>query len=426
MRFPRNFMRFDLARSAFVSLLISGSVFGIGCTQAPASEEEAGASTDPIVSIDVTHVKRQSIGNCWIYATASWAESLIKQANPNETTEPNLSESYWTYWHWFDQIANGQVSDEVTTGGFYTTAAEIIARYGMMSEADFIPAEADQERSLTQKSALAAINTSLKSGKLSTTAARRDRKLVRSELNAAFQLGDGVVAQMDAMFAPDVSKTLDRNPSLSTSHSTVKRAADFKAELRDPQTKTASVGTLQDAIGVLASSGSRTGRFAWQTVDYPNDATSRRTTLARVQRAMQDGQPVLVSWYVDFNAMANGQFAAPPATPGRQGGHMVIVEDYQVDNVPGFGTLKAGVNETRPDALKAALSPEAQIEFIRIKNSWGTQNPDPLNIGAGFYDLYMKYLNGPLKECTTNPDETPTSDCWSATPLESFVLPAGY
>ena len=426
MRFPRNFMRFDLARSALVSLLISGSVFGLACTQAPASEEEAGASTDPIVDIDSSHVKRQSIGNCWIYATASWAESLIKQANPNETAEPNLSESYWTYWHWFDQIANGQASDSVTTGGFYTTAAEIIARYGIMAEADFIPEEASEERSLRQKAALAAINTSLKSGALSTPQARRDRKLVRSELNAAFQLGTGVVSQMDTMFAPDVSRTLDRSTSLSTAHSTVKRAADFKAKLRDPQTKTATVGTLQDAIGVLASSGSRTGRFAWQTIDYPSSDSARRTTLARVQRAMQDGQPVMVSWYVDFNAMHNGQFAAPPETPGKQGGHMVIVEDYQINNVPGFGTLKAGVNETRPDALKAALSPQAQIEFIRIKNSWGTQQPDPLNIGAGYYDLYMKYLNGPIKECTTNPDETPTDDCWSATPLDAFVLPPGY
>jgi hypothetical protein len=405
-------------------VLASFAPLALACSQAPDADDLAGATTDPIVDIDSSHVKRQSIGNCWIYATASWAESLIKQANPGEATEPNLSESYWTYWHWFDQIANGQVSDSVTTGGFYTTAAEIIARYGIMSEGDFIPSESDQERSLTQKSALAAINASLASGALKATASRRDRKLIRKELNTAFGLSDDVVSKMDALFGADVSKTLDR-ASIDTSQSTIKHAADFKAMLRDPQTKAAHVGTLQDAIGTL-SGGSRTGKFAWQTADYPSSDSDRRTTLARVQRAMQDGQPVLVSWYVDFNAMVDGQFAAPPATVGKSGGHMVIVEDYQINNVPGFGTLPAGTLETRPDALKAALSPQAQIEFIRIKNSWGTQIPDPHMIGAGYFDLYMKYLNGPMKECTTNADESPTDNCWMDTPLQSFVLPAGY
>jgi hypothetical protein len=417
-------MRFEFARSAFASLILAGSVFGAGCAQGEGTDDGlTGASTDPIVDIDSSAVKRQSIGNCWIYATASWAESLIKQADAHDQ-EVNLSESYWTYWHWFDQIANGQATTEVTTGGFYTTAAEIISRYGIVFEADFIPSEASVEMSARQKSALANINASLKSGVLSNAAKRRDRAAVRSELNAAFQLDANVVAAMDAVFAPNVSRTLDKS-SVSLAGSIVKRASDFKAKLRDPQTKAVQMGTLQDAIGV-GSGGPRTGKYAWQDAYYPSDAAGRRTTLARVQRAMQDGQPVLVSWYVDFNAMGDGQFKAPPATPGKQGGHMVIVEDYQVSNVPGFGTLPAGTVETRPDALKAALSSQSTIDFIRIKNSWGTQRPDPLHIGLGYYDLYMQYLNGPIKECTTNPDETPTSDCWDATPLSEFVLPAGY
>src|SRR4051812_13145998 len=88
-------MRFDLARSAAVAMVFLGSTLGVGCSSAAQVDEESGASTDPIVDIDSSHVKRQSIGNCWIYATASWAESLVKQA---EGTEPNMSESYWTYW----------------------------------------------------------------------------------------------------------------------------------------------------------------------------------------------------------------------------------------------------------------------------------------------------------------------------------------
>ncbi|MER3404079.1 MAG: hypothetical protein C4289_01925, partial [Chloroflexota bacterium] len=79
---------------------------------------------------------------------------------------------------------------------------------------------------------------------------------------------------------------------------------------------------------------------------------------------------------------------------------MVAMSDYQIENVPGFGTLKAGVDETRPEALQAALSPSAKIEFIRIKNSWGSYRRDREFVLPGYHDLYMRYLDGPIKECT--------------------------
>lgn len=86
--------------------------------------------------------------------------------------------------------------------------------------------------------------------------------------------------------------------------------------------------------------------------------------VTRVQRALQDRQPVIISWYVDFAALdAQGRFFAPPAQPGRQGGHMTVLEDYQINEVPGFGTLKAGTLETRPEALAAALLPTAKSSF---------------------------------------------------------------
>ena len=134
-----------------------------------------------------------------------------------------------------------------------------------------------------------------------------------------------------------------------------------------------------------------------------------------------------MTWFVDFNSMnrTTGVFADVPETPGRQGGHMTVIEDYQVSNVPGFGTLKAGTVVTDPAALKAALDPAATIDFIRIKNSWGTQRPDPLGIGRGYYDLYMEYLDGPIKHCEQK-DGHSTDDCYDETPLNEFVLPAGY
>jgi hypothetical protein len=423
-------MKLDFVRrSLLAALLAAGPALAAGCA-APADEveEETGASTDAITDVNNSRVKRQSIGNCWLYATASWAEALNKSASASGNAEMNMSESYWTYWHWFDQIANGSASSEVSTGGWYATAAEIINRYGVMSEGSFIASEVNDEMSLRQKSALAKVNASLETGALSTPEARRDRALVRRELDAAWELSSGVRAQLTRVFGASVSRTLDRS-TVSTRFSSIKRATEIKVQLRDPQTHEPVTATLQDAIGTRTTSwGPRTGRFAWQMTSYPTSASSRRGTLVRVQKAMHDKQPVIMSWFVDFNALdAQGRFAAPPATPGHQGGHMVVVEDYQIGDVPGFGTLKVGELETRPEALEAALSPSAKIELIRVKNSWGSYRPDRQFVLPGYHDLYMKYLDGPVKHCSENDDGTPNTDsCYDDTPLNDFVLPPGY
>lgn len=76
-----------------------------------------GQRPHQVSAIDVTDVhhtpsKRQSIGNCWLYATATWVESLAL----TETNEShNISETYWTYWHWYDSLRFA--GDEINTGG---------------------------------------------------------------------------------------------------------------------------------------------------------------------------------------------------------------------------------------------------------------------------------------------------------------------
>ena len=433
----------------------------IGCgdpntsTESPADD---AASVEPIVDISQTWARRQTIGNCWLYATASWAESLNKQTLPADAPMPdgaitsviipadagdagytgpapwrptglNVSESYWTYWHWFDQLANGGNSGtDIETGGFYETAAEIINRYGLMKEVDFIAAEQWFEGSPTQKRALAVINESMTSGVLKDRAARRDRALVRSELDRAFELPAERVAQMDHVFGRTVTRTLDRTSRGITAGTSILRASEVPVALREPATKAVVSRTLQDAIGTALPGGRRQGAFAWNQVMYPRLAQSRRQTLARMQQAMHDHQPVIFRWTVDFNAQdAFGRFLAPPDDPGSQGGHMVIVDDYQVNDVPGFGTLTAGTVEERPGALAAALAPSAKIEFIRVKNSWGTGRPDATFVPGGYHDLYMKYLDGPFKRCTQNAEGTDsTDDCRDDTPFVGVVLPPGY
>ena len=425
-------MKLALAvRPLLALLLAAGCTLAAGCAVAAddAGNDEVGASTDEITDVNHSKVKRQSIGNCWIYATASWAESLNKSASASGNAELNMSESYWTYWHWFDQVANGGAGNEISTGGWYSTSAEIINRYGIMTEGTFIASESQDEMSARQKSALGKMNASLKTGALSTPASRSDRALVRKELDAAWELTPAVRSQLTRVFGASVSRTLDKS-TISTKLTSIRRANTIAVQLRDPATHQPVKATLQDAIGTASSSfsGSRTGPLAWQMASYPTSPSARRTMQVRLQKAMHDRQPVVMSWYVDFNALdSEGRFAAPPATAGHQGGHMVVVEDYQINDVPGFGTLKAGTLETRPEALAAALSPSAKIEFIRIKNSWGSFRSDRMFVVPGYHDLYMKYLDGPIKQCRQNDTDTgSTDDCFDDTPLNDFVMPAGY
>ena len=380
---------------AAIALAASASVAGCG--------SETDSNTDDITNVQNSSVKNQSIGNCWVYATMGWAESLHLAQTAEEL---NLSESWVSYWHWYEELAgppSGQVSlasldkGQLSTGGWYGLAAEIIRRYGVITEGKFIPEEAEAARSSRQSSALSAINTSLKSGVLADAAKRKDRKLVRAELDKAWGLSTATTALLDETFGADVSRTV------------VAGTAKIPTGSGIMNTKEISVGhniSLADAIGEPASKTSflqRKGKYAWNEASYPTSATSRRELLIKMQKAMHSGMPVILTWYVDFAAMdSQNRFMAPPATPGRQGGHMTVLEDYQIKDVPGYGTLKAGELVTDPKILSAALDPKAKIEFLRIKNSWGTSLA-PNEAGSefrGYHDLYMAYLDGPLVKCT--------------------------
>ncbi len=428
-------------RALMLSALCVGVLGACGPESAELADEsgELLASTEPITSVEHSRVEQQSIGNCWLYATAGWLESLNKSATGEEL---NTSESYTTYWHWFDQIANGTQRTSISTGGSYNTAIEIYTRYGVMLQKDFIPEEATRDMSARQASALDAINASLSKGALSTREARRNRALVRAELDRAWGLRPEVIQLLNTVFGETVSRTLDRayvtsKPSTvlgaSGTEISVLRTLDIPVQVKNPKTAGFAQVTLSDVIG-KKTSYSRSGTWAWKQANYPYSARSRRDLQRRIQRALHDGQPVIMSWFVDFNALArDGSFTVEELErrggPGSQGGHMVLMHDYEAVNVPGFGTLSAGVDETRPEALEAALDPSAEIKFIRIKNSWGTYRPDrwadaPL---PGYHDLHMTYLDGPVQQCATKADgSTDTSRCSSTQPFWDVVLPAGY
>lgn len=400
------------------------------CTDAAAPEEQAGELTDVPQSV----VKRQSIGNCWVYATVGWAESL-RLAHSGE--QLNLSESWISYWHWFEQVAGAPQgltavafvgSDGLATGGWFGVAGELMLRYGVVAEGAFIPEEAEAIRSDRQKIALDALNAALKpGGALATATARKDRRLVRKEFDKAWQLKPEVTAAIDAVFGADGAKSLASSSTVIPGGSPVVRPAQIEVG-RALESGVEKKIMLADAIGKAASSFDvkrRTGKYAWNEEFYPTSTASRRTFLQRFQKALHARQPVIMTWFVDFAAMGGDKaFRAAPAAPGRQGGHMTVVEDYEVDEVPGFGTLKAGVLVTDRKALAAALDTRAKLKFVRIKNSWGAdlapqQAADEFK---GYHDLYLQYLNGPLTECTKSGDDACGIKSKTAG-LRAFVLP---
>jgi len=419
----------------FVALVALSSFAGCSAASDAAIEDTAEAE-EAIVDVPHTAVERQSIGNCWLYAHATWIESMRK----SETNEDfDVSQSYWTYWHWFDQIigrAGWLSGNEIGTGGTWQTANNIVKRYGIVAEKDFVPADLANEMSSRQSSALAAINTALKSGALRTSAARRNAKLVRDELDKAWGLTPEVVTYLDKAFGEGGEKTLagtGRNNRASAAGTPILPAATFKVKY---------------ANGARITSGTvATAMSEWREVYYSRGSRAFHTS---VQKALHARQPVIITWDVDFNAMDSrpqlngepnplvGSFTrelVKELGPGRQGGHMTVLEDYEAKLGTGE-VLKAGVTldpsrTADAEKLASALKPDTKISFYRVKNSWGAARIDRGFVPGmpGYHDLHMSYLDGPIEQCSETEDAVPYAErgCRDGnTPLSNVVIPPGF
>lgn len=414
----------SLPRSILFASLLGLGALAAGC--GPDTDSEEGAVTD----VQHTDVERQSIGNCWLYATASWVESIHLAATGEKF---DTSQSYWTYWHWYDQIVEESPS-EIETGGSEWVSFQIIKERGLMQEADFLPEDAVSEMSSRQSSALSKINTELKSGRLSTPTARANRKLVRQVLDEAWGLSTDVRNQLNTAFGTTGKRTF--LTSATSKGTKVVRAKDFQVQYTerktDPSKATVKNTNLLTAVG------------EWKTASYPWDPSTRRNFQIRVQKALHDRQPVIITWSVDFNAMESngsselrGSFNLDTLKrsggPGRQGGHMTVLEDYEV-TTKDFGVLKAGVtldpsNPTDAKKLDAALLPSSTVKFWRIKNSWGAFRDDRASAPGfpGYHDLYQTYLDGPITWCPDVEGSKTSSNCKGETdPWENVILPPGY
>ena len=112
-----------------ICLTLPTAALMTGCQ--PATEQ---ASDTLVTSVEHSKVKRQSIGNCWIYAQATWMESLILSSSSEEV---DVSETYWTWWHWYRQVV-GSSRTEIQTGGWWHESARILNNHGWVTEEEFV------------------------------------------------------------------------------------------------------------------------------------------------------------------------------------------------------------------------------------------------------------------------------------------------
>ncbi len=369
-------------RAWTMSAALSFAAIFTGC-----SPESTDSSNTLVTDVNHTIVKRQSIGNCWLYAQATWLESLLLDKSGEAT---DVSESYWTWWHWYEQIVGTSVS-EIETGGSWRTSARIALAHGWVTEGEFISGEQDVEMSVRQAVALNALNAALSSGNLDTRAKRTP---------------ENVRKVLDEVFGTDMAKA----ESISRS-----------AALTDVGNNT----TLEDA---LRGTGKR-----WTVVDFPQVygkkgritarvKKARKAVLQRVMKALNDKKPVVMTLMIDFNALdINDQTFKKSLIDtngiGGQGGHMVVLEDYTVTNAPGFGDI--GEGDVSDDMKAAAL--EGDIVLLKAKNSWGKDRPDR-GLTDGYTRFDAAYLFSQL-EWKYGEDEDNTS---FYTTLTDFVLPPGY
>jgi hypothetical protein len=410
------------ASAAGLSMLVAASSLG-GLAGCSSSEASLGRGDDAITDIPETPVKEQLVGNCWIYATLGWVESL-HLAHTGE--ELNLSESYFTYLHWFMRLTSDRfvfdVRGDFNTGDFFGYGEEIIARYGLMDEGAFISTEADVDRSARQEAAERVVKEALEpGGDLATKEQRSDPANVRAVLNRAFALPASVSAKLTRAFGAELSRTRGHGATLS--------GAGFRdpAKIVVAPPKDGRPVTLDDAVGELdpdrqlgpsRDRGERRGALAWVRVPFGDTPEARAATTLRLKKALNAGFPVPIDWYPAWASMraSDGSFHEPMDLSQKGGWHSSLVHDYEVTLADGT-VLAAGTPVHDPALLARTLEPDTRIEFLRFKNSWGRET-GPLG-ARGFTDATWLYLATDFDRSAIDYDEHPERGA----AVDAFILP---
>ena len=360
-------------RSACALSVVAVSLFS--CGQA----EDTGPTPDQITSIDDSAVKEQTIGNCWLYGTAAWAEQMHLAATGQVV---DVSEAYWTFWYWYDQITDGPISRElrasakdpafakgVMEGGYWGLAAELASAYGWMSEVDFKPGATS--KAAFHGDAVTRLNATLRTGSLSTAESRKDRAAVLTELLAAWAPSSTTANKIVAVFGTGGERTFRSGAKAS---GVVRPLTELKSKSLDGAT-TISLGDVLGSpkAGSPLWRGQREGRWAWNDFFYDPAVvpwTKRRVLFRAIQQSLHAKLSVPLAWNVT-NTVVNGEYSIVAADTIVRGGHLSVITDYEARLVPGFGTLAIGVPASLA-AQDAAMSIGVFVTKVRVKNSWGS------------------------------------------------------
>ena len=336
------------------------SIFLANCTETDSNEQSEVAVTT------VAHsqvVKRQTINNCWIYAAASWLESLSIASGSGDL---DVSESYWAYWHWYKELSvgidgSGHGRKKLEEGGGWHLGKGIVREFGWVTEAEFIPAEASSVASDRQKCALDMVKRELEpDGRLYYSSFDK-REEVRSHekvvalLNEAFTCGDS---------NQPVDGEAVRNQFARAAADTM---LNFPGE-----TSKISLDEMYDEWDVWQPAG-RLETKSSKMLPLQKDQNFFNGLSLALRQALNDGMPVVLGFNLDFNAVNpdNGMFdlnSYAKSEDSKKAAHMIVLSDYAVTNAPGFGDLPEG--NLSADKKAAALS--GDLAYIVAKNSWGT------------------------------------------------------
>jgi hypothetical protein len=384
----------NTSKITMVSLVLAATQL-VSCMPKSVDPQNSGIKTTDVAH---TNVKWQSIGNCWLYAMMGWSESLAmvngKQAD--------FSESYLTYLYFEEQLLSTPSIKEIQTGGWWDTGADLMLKHGLMLEGDFIPQEQALTCSVAQGKAVKVINAALASGAIrSDPSPAKIRKL------------------MDSAFGVNMESLKSKVINASNI-----RLASVNGSTPAP--------TLRDEL--LRWSGeywSNSNLYSVTQRDAPFGPIAltqkNKQVLTKVMRALNDHKPVVMSWFVDFNAAVNGTFSIEAlikaGKAGSQGGHMTVVEDYVAHGVdPQTGKpFQTTEGENSPE-LKRLAAEFGTIDYFVVKNSWGgadrPSRPSYTHDNEqGFTRLNASYIFGAVPRTESN-------NLLQLT-LNEFILPKG-
>ncbi|HYX31969.1 MAG TPA: hypothetical protein VE954_02560 [Oligoflexus sp.] len=375
--------------------LLSSALLSLACQPTPDSDVK-------VTSVAHTPVKRQAIGNCWLYAHATWLESLLKHTTGQEI---NVSETYWTYWDLYEKIINNEPipEKELNAGGTWYRSKSIIQKYGWVEEGQFIATESEAVMSASQDCAEAYILQQGKAGGTLYGLNSRTPENVKAELNKAFSCYGLNNVNMDEAW-------------------NLRRKAE-DTMLKDVKSgQEATLAVWLNRWQEISSPGYNAwGPYEGKKLGSVAELDSYKKIEQRIKKALNDHQPVVVAFFVSFNAPdPNGYFnlntLAKSGSLGDNGGHMVVLHDYTVKDIPeeeGFTTL--GEGDMAPELKEAAL--KGNLDYLVAKNSWGFDRTDRPWLKNGYSRITWDYLVNRYFDEDTNRFQPF---------FRSVVLPPGY